>query len=505
MACVDVPALPLQLLLRQRPDWARAPLAVVTDDDPNAPIEWVNRAARRKRIRVGQRYAAALSLCRELRAAPVPQATQDAAIEELTELLYGYTPRLEAEVERPGVFWLDPSGLDGLFGPLERWGTSLRSAVREQKFECTVVIGYARLPAWTIARHRRGVFVVENAAEEAELTAEVPLASLEVPPGWRVGDARTRTRVWAELRDAMLSLGVHTVGQLLALPRGDVGVRFGPDARTLHALFADALRPPMDPVLPDEPMVVEAEIDPPDSNHARLLFSVKGALHALMAELAGRALAMSALTLELTVEPGANETHGAVTTERLEPATPTRDALVVLELARLRLSTVQLEGRCERLRLVAEATALDGSQLTLFGGRRRDPDAARRGIARLRAALGDGAVTRARLVPRWAPEAAFVYESAETVDAPRRPAERDAGLFQRALYREPQALRSDANGRPLTVPPVSAMTGPYRLQNAWWTSREVARDYFYAEREDGAVLWLFREPRGRWFVQGRVE
>ncbi|MFK7987161.1 MAG: DNA polymerase Y family protein [Sandaracinaceae bacterium] len=511
MACVDVPALPLQLLMRQHRtagagDWRRTPLAVVADDDPNALIEWVNAAARKKRVRVGQRYAAALSLCRELRATPIPSEAVGSAVQELTELLYGYTPRLEAEAERPGVFWLDPSGLGGLFGPLERWSASVRDAVRSSRFEATVVVGFARLPAWAIARHRRGVFVVENAAEEAELTRNVPLASLEVPPGWKVGDARRRTRVWAELRDAMLALGVDTLGRLLALPRGDVGVRFGPDARTLHALFADALRPPMDPVVPLEPLVVEADIEPPDDNHARLLFSIKGALHALMGELAERALAMSALTIELTEEPAPNETHGVVRTQRLEPATPTRDALVVLELARLRLSAVRLEGRCERLRMVAEATALDGTQLTLFGGRRRDPNAAKRGIARLRAALGDDAVTRARLVSQWAPEDAFVYERAEEVAPPERPPELpDGGVFQRRLFRQPRPLPSDPRGRPRTTPPIETMTGPYRLQNAWWTSREVARDYFYAERQDGAVLWLFRVPRGGWFLQGQVE
>jgi len=46
VACVDVPALALQLVLRAHPEWAQDPVVIVTDDRPRAPIVWANRAAR---------------------------------------------------------------------------------------------------------------------------------------------------------------------------------------------------------------------------------------------------------------------------------------------------------------------------------------------------------------------------------------------------------------------------------------------------------------------------
>ena len=58
--------LPLQLLRRAHPEWADAPLAVIEDDHPQARVEHVDARARSKRIRVGQRYAAALQLSRDL-------------------------------------------------------------------------------------------------------------------------------------------------------------------------------------------------------------------------------------------------------------------------------------------------------------------------------------------------------------------------------------------------------------------------------------------------------
>ena len=61
LACVDLPAWPLQLLVRRHPDWRRQPAAVVDRDKAQGTLLWVNEAARQKRILPGMRYATALS------------------------------------------------------------------------------------------------------------------------------------------------------------------------------------------------------------------------------------------------------------------------------------------------------------------------------------------------------------------------------------------------------------------------------------------------------------
>ena len=72
LACVDVPSLPLQLLLKTRSDWRAGPAAVVEADRPQAPVLYVNAAAHRAGVRIGQRYAAALAFAADLQAASVP-------------------------------------------------------------------------------------------------------------------------------------------------------------------------------------------------------------------------------------------------------------------------------------------------------------------------------------------------------------------------------------------------------------------------------------------------
>ncbi len=483
IACVDVPALPLQLLARAHPSWRDAPLAVVEADAPQARILWVDRRAAEHRIRPGMRYASALQLSRALRAAPVADAEVAALRAEILAALQARTPRVEPDAERPGVFWLDPAGLEPLFGSLEKWSLHVHASLSTLGLVGAVVTGFARLPSWAIARGRDDALVLASPAEEAERAGRARLVHLDLPP---------------ELREALAALDVHHLRAFLALPRGEVGLRFGPEASRLHALYADALRLPLQPAGFEEPIAIEAELDPPDADANRLLFCVKGALHALVAELGARALAMRALTLRLSLER--HPPH----VERVELAQPTRDARAVVELVRLRLADVTVASPVERVALIAEPARLDGRQLELFRGRRRDPDAAARAIARVRAAFGDGAATRAVLRDAWRPEHRFAYEPAAEVEAPD-PAPSEAGALIRRVLPAPERLVEGRDGRPRTEPPLVGLTGPYRIQGGWW-EQETLRDYFFGERADGALLWLFRDPdAGAWFLHGHVD
>jgi protein ImuB len=107
LACVDLPVLPLQLLLRQHPDWRRQPAAVVDRDKAQGTLLWVNEAARQKRILPGMRYATALSLTHELRAATIEPAEIEKARRRILVDLQCFSAGVEPSAEEPGVFWMD--------------------------------------------------------------------------------------------------------------------------------------------------------------------------------------------------------------------------------------------------------------------------------------------------------------------------------------------------------------------------------------------------------------
>ena len=110
MACIDLPAFCLQLLLRRERSWRQLPAAVVESDKPLALLLHVNEHARRKGILPGMRYSAALSLSGALRAAPVSAEQTERGLEEVVRLLGRFTPEVEPSRDDPGVFWVNATG-----------------------------------------------------------------------------------------------------------------------------------------------------------------------------------------------------------------------------------------------------------------------------------------------------------------------------------------------------------------------------------------------------------
>ncbi len=495
VACIDLPELPLQLLLRDRPAMRRGPAAVVADDRPEAPLVHLNADARRARLRTGMRYGAARDLVPTLRAGVVPEERLQEAMAELVSALQTFSPRVEPDAERPGVLWADPSGLERIYGGVRTWARSVRAYLRARDLRSTVAVGFGRFSSFCLARGAAGagVLVVRDEAEERALLEAVRLDAIGVSPG---------------LRDELGLLGVHRVGDLVGLPSSALRARFGAEASRLSELASDE-QLPVQPSPFGEPTKVALEIDPPDADHARLLFGIKGALHELLRQVSAEARSVLALRLELALE------SGQVHTERIEPAAPTRDAMLLLDLVRLRLGDVALGAPVSAVSLEAETTAPSGEQLALFPSeQRRDRPAAGRALARVRAAFGPRSVTRARLRDAHLPEAGFAWEPLAELPRPRRapvPAPEAPPLVRRVLPR-PRPLPARDAARPDAGPFVGdgdralvRLYGPYRVSGGWWV-RTVERDYYYAETGRGDLLWLFYDrPRHKWFLHGVVD
>lgn len=508
-ACIDVPALPLQLLLRREPGWVDAAVVVVADDRPQAEVQWVNAAARRSRIRPGMTYAAAQSLDSTVRAGVVAPEEVDLAIESIAQCLVDFSPRVEAaprpttprqQVEgAPGVFWLDPSGMIPLFTSFDHWGHAIRRALARLGLSSTVVVGFHRYRCYALAQVRHGVWVLDDPTQETRAAGEVPLWRLAIP---------------AKVRAGLERLQVDTLGRLLALPAADLRRRFGEAAALLHACGSDGWAP-LRPRALTEPVVATKAVEPPDDDRTRLLFLLKSMLHDLMVELASRSQAMSAVRMRLHLD------HAEPHDERLEPARPTLDEPMVIDLVRLRLDSATLTAPVEALTLELEGVEAPPGQLALFRTQaRRDLDAAGRALARLRAWLGPEAVTRGQLREAHLPEARFQWEPIAAIGFPRpevvgmpnaqpAPAEAPALPLARRLLPRPQRLPAPPRHEPEAWlgarGPVKSIVGPYRVSGGWWV-RTVERDYYFVETQRGEILWVFYDrARRHWFLQGWVD
>jgi len=538
MACVDVPALPLQLLMRRRPAWAAHPAAVVDRDRPQGVVEWVNEPARRAGVLPGMSYAAGLSLAGGLRAAEVPPGDVAAGVDAIVGLLRRFTPGVEPSRARPGVFWLDASGLQPLFASLVDWGCGVRAHLRVAGFRTWVVVGFTRFGTYALARGLRRetarppgrlvgrqsapsgddwragagaeadgregidreadgrVTVLDDAAAERRAARRVPLRRLDVDPA---------------LRDALDRLGVRTVGAFLRLPAAGVRRRFGREAHRLHREAAGDLAVPFQPVPAVEPLARRLDLDAPETGIERLLFRVKQALDPLLGLMASRQEALAGLELRLRLDAPAAAPR-AERVERIRPAAPTLDVRQVLNLVHLRVEGLTLSAGVIEIGLAVTPARATREQLRLFQeGTRRDLRAADRAVARVRAEFGNGAVVRAALADGHLPEAAFAWQPLDHVVRPVPAPDGVLSLVRRlfaAPRRVPSPRQREPDGR---APPGSGhgeaagMRGPYVVAGGWWRT-PIHREYYFADAGGRVWRWVYYDRRRQaWFEQGAVE
>ena len=518
LACVDVPALPLQCLVRREPELANLPAVIVDELHPQGVVLWSNRAARAAGVRTGARYGHALSLCAQLRAGLVPDAEQQAAISAIAELLRTFTPLVEPARQEPGVFWLDANGLSRFYPDLPlaaihaQWSEAIRVKLREAGWYAAVVLGFDRLATYAIARHFHGVRVLLDPQQEVQTCARVALASLGATWG-----------IAPKLRDELERLGVATLGDLAKLPETALRERMGLQVAMLRRRLAHDVPMPLAAELPTPEPVAARDFEPADTNAERLLFAAKGLLAQLLPLLVARRQAVARLEVLLVLDEAAL----ADVPLHLQPAEPTLQELQLLDLVRLALDRTPLAAAVKTLRLALHGVPATAEQLALWQLQgQRDPHAAALALARLRALFGEDAVVAATLRSAWLPEGQFAWlplrklriQTARAPQQPdnviRLPQQPPLQLVRRLLSQPARLPPKPPGNRPWRLAPFRPETvvhfdGPYRLAGGWWRSisqTDRCRDYGYATTDRGTVLWVFHEPaRDAWFCHGFLE
>lgn len=483
MACVDLVAFPLQLLIGAHPEWIEQPVVVVEDERPQSRVLFVNAQARRLGVHTGQRYAMALSLARHLHASTVPPSQIERGVRLIADRLRRYSPHVEPSTEQHGVFWLDASGLRHLYPSLQAWADLIRVDLQQEGLIASITVGFSRFGAYALATSQRGVLVCADAAEERARVERVPLARLRLDP---------------DVRDRLLALGIDTVGGFLQLPAGSLRTRFGAEVEALHRLASGTQWAPLVPV----PAIVRhqrrVEFDTPEHNVERLIFAIKNHLDVLATAVARLSQAIVEVVLWMTLDDRSTRR------ESVTPAAATLDVAQLLTLVRLRLDAVQLSAGQPRaesrgiitLRVSVNTCPATSDQRGLLPERtRRDAAAANRALARLRAELGEDRVMHAVIRDAHLPSARFAWEPLTHVPEHASPRVVTTRPLVRRILATPVLMSSE----PLNP------DGPYVIAGGWW-SGGVRREYYFVRTSDGALLWIyFDHRRQQCCLQGTVE
>ncbi|MDE0230448.1 MAG: hypothetical protein OXJ62_16480 [Spirochaetaceae bacterium] len=522
-ACVDVGALPLQLLLRRHPGWKRQPVAVVSEDKPLGTVTAVNRRARAAGVRVGMRYAAALSLVSHLHAGTISPAELATGVRLIRERLLTISPRVEwggSGWADPGVFWLEAAGLRRHYPSGDALADAIGRLLRSAGLVAAVVLGHTRLGTCLLAREsvaRGGCrpLVVADADGERAAIATLPLDRLPLEPA---------------ARDLLEKLGVATVEHFLRLPYAELLRRFGAPVAELRRTACAPARLPVQGHDAEPPLLQRRRLTYRASDAERLLRHCRVLLDRLLDRLQHRAGAVAELQLQLLLEDGSRR-H-----ELIRPASPTRRRRLLLDLLALRLRALDLTAGVEELALDARHTPLPAGQGELFRtSQGRDPAAGAAALAGIRAEFGDAAVACAVLQESHLPEAQYRWQPVGTLPAPRPPAVTAPGVpLIRRVLAEPQEIPV-TGARQRT--PRRSRRGPFLVSSGWWwanasppaghvrdnhvhydcgdgagaNGRRLAhtpadRAYYFISAAGGALEWIYYDRLvHRWYRQGWVE
>jgi protein ImuB len=533
LACLFVPLYPLAARLRSEPELRGEPAAVIEGNGHAARIAAATRRARRAGIRRGMSLPQARGLMPKLIVRPRDPECERAARESLLEVAETFSPRIESE--RRGVTYLDLDGLARHFSgdsPERAMGQALMAATEAAGLPCWVGIASSKLAARVAAESAESPTIVEPGAE-ARFLAPLPLGRLSPE---------------TEVMDILRQWGIRSVGDFARLPKNQVASRLGPSGQKLHEKARGLDRHPIVPYLPSPTFHEGMELDWPLISLEPFLFIARAALDRLCQRLGARGLACTRLELSMRLEPDGHHERS------IQLPAPTRDPKTLLTLARLDLERQPPGAPVIGFTLTAHPDRPRGAQLSLFGPTALSPDQLATTLARLFSLLGGDGVGSPRTVDGHRPErcALVDYLPPPAPDVrPEPPPTR--GLLAARVIRppvplevitsgnggappaganstaaavaEPETPYDSAEVRPLeiqTPPPgpngseppkpvkrreiqgrVRVASGPWTLEDSWWTEDAAERSYWDVELSNGCIYRIYRDHASQdWFADG---
>jgi protein ImuB len=465
---VRLPQLPLEIFLRGSP--TPEPFAL----EERHRVFACDGKARSRGVRAGMAVSAALALAPSLRFAQRDLAAETEALLGLAGWAAQFTPGVALEF--PDAVLLEAAGSLKLFGGLASLLGRLRRELAQMGWSASLAGAPTPRAAFWLAHAGSGRFV-DSAAELEPTLAALPVAVL---------------RCDGETLEALAAIGVRTIGELLALPRGGVARRFGQRLLDLLDRALGRLPDPRNFFVPPARFSAAIELPAEVVQAEALLFAAKRLIVQLAGFLAARSSGAQRLVFRL------KHRDRAATEVAVGLVAPSRDAGHFTLLARERFAGLALEQPVREIALkVDDLAPLAGRNLGLLLEQGKPQGDWERLLERLRARLGAEAVSGIAVQSEHRPERASAV-----ADPGAKQPQLEFGDRPLWLLRHPRLLE-EIGARPHHEGPLELLAGPERIESGWWDAGDVARDYFIARMQNEALVWVYRERGGGgWYLHG---
>jgi protein ImuB len=491
-------------LRNERPELKRSELVLFSNQSQRPAVAVCSPRAEREGIRPGQPLAEAKVLLPRAVFLPAEIDEDREALRQLALDCQRFSPLVGLEENAtttpptsPECLLADVAGCTHLWNGEENFIEAVHTHWVERGYQIQLALAPTVGAAWALAHATHATIVPDG--EEAKALAHLSTWLLRLP---------------ADVIERLEILGLTTIGHILQLPRESLASRFGTilPQRLDHALgdqaesfVCERLR---------EPLTAIREWEYPVDDRFALGLVCRELLRELLAQADDLGMGLLELEGEIRTE------HGPVMFE-VRLVRPCKDERHLAQLIELQLERQTWSGGAVSVRW----SALRLGRLSKVQGSWFDDESAADAHAslafnalvdRLSSRLAPPAVLRVQVLPEAQPELAcrlVPWTSEETRKAePFALSPEYARGRPLRLMRIPQPIAvsiTDAGGPPVRMvwqgqsSRVIRSWGPERIATGWWRARDVQRDYYRIECEDGTHAWVFCDQRtGRWSLHG---
>jgi protein ImuB len=355
-----------QALLRMRPELRNKPVAVMEGEPPREFVCAANELAYRMGVQRGMTRPQ-MEVLEAIEALRRSNTEEEAARAALLECARRFSPRVEElRFEYTLGVGADIQGTEKLLGTAEQIVRKMREQAAALGMDVSVAASCNFDAALCWARAHAATKVIPPGQEKKTL-ATVPVDVLDLTL-----EQSVTFSLW----------GVHTLGELAALPETELIARLGQDGRRLRELACGERTHLLKPA--DEPFVLreEIEFEAPVESLDSVMFVLSPMLQQLSLRVQSRALALASVTVQCGLDGGT--TH----TRTVRPVLPTIDHEALLKLIHLDLIANPPGAAVVGLRAFAETNRPSRAQLGLFSPQFPEPMRLEVTLARLAAVVG---------------------------------------------------------------------------------------------------------------------
>lgn len=477
---------------------ADAPLVLVGRDGRRRVVLAADAAARRAGLRVGMPATKAQALVAGLIVRDAEPAADADALERLALWALRYFAPIAA-ADPPDGLVVDTTGAAHLHGGeapmlarmvarLAAAGIAARAAVADSWGAAHGLVRYGPRPV-----------LVVPPGDGARAALDLPVAALRLPAG---------------MAGKLHILGFERIGDVAALPRAPLALRFGPELGRRLDQALGRLAEPIDPVRPPEILEVRRAFAEPIGAAETIARYTGKLVVELCAALEAKGL--GARRIDLLFHRVDNRMEAI----RIGTALPARDAKRLTRLLCDRIETIDPGFGIEVMRLAAPLAEPLAPRQTL-SALAAEPAADISGlIDTLANRLGAARIYRIAPVASDVPERSVQRIAPTALDT----GEAWPGRWPRParLLAAPEPIEALAllpDNPPVTFTwrgirrRVTRADGPERVFGEWWkrdAELVAVRDYFQVEDDTGARFWIYRAGDGedaatgshRWFLHG---